>query len=111
MAVKQICQERVVSISHTSPGSSHIAAKNAKVFTKLDAIKGYHQCHLEEESQLPSLAGSSSYKPLLASCLSLNIIIDRWTKPSLACQAIAVLWMILLRCSEKGISLNAENEA
>ena len=29
-----------------------IAASNAKVFTKLDALKGYHQCPLDEESQL-----------------------------------------------------------
>ena len=29
-----------------------IASENAKVFTKLDALKGYHQCPLDEESQL-----------------------------------------------------------
>lgn len=29
-----------------------IAAENAKVFTKLDALKGYHQCPLDVESQL-----------------------------------------------------------
>ena len=29
-----------------------IASENAKVFTKLDALKGYHQCLLDEESQL-----------------------------------------------------------
>ncbi len=29
-----------------------IAAENAKVFTKIDALKGYHQCPLDEESQL-----------------------------------------------------------
>ena len=29
-----------------------IAAENAKVFTKLDALKGYHQCPLDEDSQL-----------------------------------------------------------
>ena len=29
-----------------------IAAEKAKVFTKLDALKGYHQCLLDEESQL-----------------------------------------------------------
>ena len=28
-----------------------IAAENAKVFTKLDALKGYHQCPLDEDSQ------------------------------------------------------------
>ena len=29
-----------------------IAAHNAKIFTKLDALKGYHQSPLDEESQL-----------------------------------------------------------
>ncbi len=29
-----------------------IAAENAKVFTKLETLKGYHQCLLDEESQL-----------------------------------------------------------
>ena len=29
-----------------------IAVHNAKIFTKLDALKGYHQCPLDEESQL-----------------------------------------------------------
>ena len=29
-----------------------IAASSAKVFTVLDAMKGYHQCPLDEDSQL-----------------------------------------------------------
>ena len=29
-----------------------IAAENAKIFTKLDALKGYHQCPLEESQRL-----------------------------------------------------------
>ena len=29
-----------------------IAASNAKIFTVLDAMKGYHQCPLDKESQL-----------------------------------------------------------
>ena len=29
-----------------------ITTENAKVFTKLDALKGYHQCPLDDESQL-----------------------------------------------------------
>ena len=28
-----------------------IAAENARIFTKLNALKGYHQCPLDEESQ------------------------------------------------------------
>ena len=37
-----------------TPGQAvaDIAAESAKIFTKLDALKGYHQCPLDEDSQL-----------------------------------------------------------
>ena len=74
-----------------------IAAENAKVFTKLDALKGYHQCPLDEESQLlttfitpfgrfkflplllPLSAGSSSSVHRLAYLQFQNITTATWT--------------------------------
>ena len=35
-----------------SPTPADIAAANAKYFTVLDAMKGYHQCLLDQDSQL-----------------------------------------------------------
>ena len=57
-----------------------IAAANAKYFTVLDTMKGYHQCPLDQDSQLLTtfitpLAGSSTYVPLMGYFPSLNITI------------------------------------
>ena len=48
---KYIRRERYQSVT-PSQGVADIAANNAKIFTELDAMKGYHQCPLDEESQL-----------------------------------------------------------
>ena len=47
---KYVRRERYQSATPTQ-AVADIAADNAKVFTKLDAMKGYHQCPLDEESQ------------------------------------------------------------
>ena len=46
-----------------------IASHNAKVFTKLDALKGYHQCPLDEDSQLLTTFPIWQVQ-VLASCIS-----------------------------------------
>ena len=48
---KYVRRERYQS-STPAQAVADIAADNAKIFTKLDAMKGYHQCPLDEESQL-----------------------------------------------------------
>ena len=71
-----------------------IAAANAKYFTVLDAMKGYHQCALDQDSQILTicitpLAGSSTYVPLMGYLPSLNIIIATWQKPRETCRDFA----------------------
>ena len=44
-------RERYQSATH-SESVANIASAEAKVFTTFDALKGYHQCPLDEESQL-----------------------------------------------------------
>ena len=48
---RYIKRERYLS-SNPAQAVADITADNAKAFTKLDALKGYHQCPLDEESQL-----------------------------------------------------------
>ncbi len=48
---RYVRRERYQSIP-PAQAVADIAAENAKFFTKLDALKGYHQCPLDEESQL-----------------------------------------------------------
>lgn len=44
-------QERYQSAT-PAQAVANIAVENAKIFTKFDALKGYHQCPRNEESQL-----------------------------------------------------------
>ena len=46
-----VWQERYQS-STPVQAITNIAATNAKIFTMLDALKGYHQCPLDEDSQI-----------------------------------------------------------
>ena len=48
---KYVKRERYQSLT-PSQAVADIHANNAKIFTKLDAMKGYHQCPLHEDSQL-----------------------------------------------------------
>ena len=48
---KYVQRERYQS-STLAEAVADIASNNTKIFTKLDALKGYHQCPLNEESQL-----------------------------------------------------------
>lgn len=48
---KYVKRERYQSVT-PAQAVADIATENAKVFTKLDALKGYHQCPLEKGSQL-----------------------------------------------------------
>ena len=47
---KYVKRERYQSAT-PAQAVADISAENAKIFTKLDAMKGYHQCPLDEESQ------------------------------------------------------------
>ena len=47
---RHVRRERYQSIT-PAQAVADIAAENAKLFTKLDALKGYHQCPLDEDSQ------------------------------------------------------------
>ena len=49
---EQICEVGEVVVSNPNTMVADIPAQNAKIFTKLDAMKGYHQCPLEEDSQI-----------------------------------------------------------
>ena len=55
MCVDLSCLNRYVrqeQYQSPTPAFADIVASNVKVFTMLDAIKGYHQCPLDEQSQL-----------------------------------------------------------
>ena len=66
-----------------------ITESHAKFFTILDAVKGYHQCPLDEESQLLTTfitlsVDSSSSEPRSASAQSVSTTIEEWQKHSKA---------------------------
>lgn len=71
-----VFRERYQSVT-PAQAVANIAAESAKVFTKFDALKGYHQIPMDEWSEL-CLADSSSCEPRLS---SRSIKIDVWTKP------------------------------
>ena len=48
---KYVKRERYQSAT-PSQAVADIHANHTKIFTKLDAMKGYHQCPLDDESQL-----------------------------------------------------------
>ena len=48
---KYVKRERYQSVT-PAQAVADIASNNAKVFTKLDALKGYHQCPLDDASQI-----------------------------------------------------------
>ena len=48
---KYVKRERYMS-STPAQALTYTAANDARIFTKLDALKGHHQCPLDEESQL-----------------------------------------------------------
>ena len=48
---KYVCREKYQSFT-PAKAVADIAADNAKIFTTIDARKGYHQCPLDKESQI-----------------------------------------------------------
>ena len=60
---------------------SDIAASDAKIFTVLDALKGYHQCPLDKDSQ-----SVGRYMYLRAPYRYPSITTVAWLKPLKACQ-------------------------
>ena len=90
---KYVRRERYQS-STPAQAVADIAADNAKIFTKLDAMKGYHQCPLDEESELlttfitPFGRFKYIHEPPMVSPLSRSTIIV-WTKPSQGSQDFA----------------------
>ena len=48
---KYVRREKYQSLT-PAQAVADIAADNAKIFTKIDARKGYHQCPLDKESQI-----------------------------------------------------------
>ena len=94
VSTKQVCQEREVPIHHPSPGRCQHRCRKRKTFTKLDAMKGYHQCPLDEASQLltnssyPSV-GSNTSVCHMASPPFQSIVTTRWMKHSLDSLATA----------------------
>ena len=73
-----------------------IAATNAKYFTVLDAMKGYHQCPINADSQLlTTFITPNTYVLPMEFHPFWNITTAGWRKPWKACQDSAELWMTL----------------
>ncbi len=127
---KYVRRERYPS---TTPAEAvaDITQTQAKLFTVLDALKGYHQCPLDEESQnlttfitpfgrfkyLRAPYGISSISEhynrrmdeALAGMQNFRKIVDNvMIFNSNQQEHIVHVWELLRRCQEKGISLNRE---
>ena len=82
---KYVKRERYQSLT-PSQAVADIATENATIFTKIDAMKGYHQCPLDEASQphsSPHLDALSTSELPTASRQSRNTITDEWMKRSM----------------------------
>ena len=94
---KFVRRERYQS-STPAQAVADIAADSARIFTKLDAMKGYHQCPLDEDSQLLTtfithLVAISFFVHHTGSRPFQNTTIVEWMRPSQGSLAIVGLWM------------------
>ena len=94
---KYVKRERYQSPT-PSQAVADIHANNAKLFTKLDAMKGYHQCPLHEDSQLRSsppllhhLGDSSTSEPPMAYHPYQSTTIAEWMRALLATAASSTM--------------------
>ena len=99
--VEQVYPTRKVPLNHTGWRSTVIAQAKAKYFTVFDALKGYHQCPLDEASQnlmtfILFFTHSSIYITCMVYHRSVSITTDAWKKPLLACTTFARLLMTYL---------------
>ena len=76
---KFVRRERYISVT-PAEAVADIAQAKAKHFTVLDALKGYHQCPLDEDSQKLTtfITPFGRFKYLRAP--SVNTTIDEWTR-------------------------------
>ena len=52
LPLESLCQAWKIPVTNPSPSCCWYCDKQCKVFTVFDAVKGYHQCPLDEQSQL-----------------------------------------------------------